>query len=172
MLIVKRDIMRTNLMSSMRALLRSDVVSDWLPAASFSLESDISDCCSSSPPSASLLTPDISPLGREANSYISSSSSSSTTRSSSPLTRGQHWADTKWKKGIENNFLFREHFLSLEPKLSICNHLVGCSGWEWRRRSCCPLRCPLDTHLHSYSELTDCRSQNLSNYTEDKAKSN
>lgn len=90
---VKGDMMRTNLMSSIMDLWRSNVVSDWQLAASFSLESGISDCSSPWPPSASLLTSDVSPLGSEVNSYSSSSSSSSSTfTSSSPLTGRTHSA--------------------------------------------------------------------------------
>lgn len=84
---VKGGMMRTNLMSSIMDLCRLSASSDWLLAASSSLESGISDCSSLWPPSASLLMSDVSPLGCEANSYSSSSSSpSSTSRSSLPLT--------------------------------------------------------------------------------------
>lgn len=90
---VKGDMMRTNLMSSIMDLWRSNVVSVWQLAASLSLESGISDCSSPWPPSASLLTSDVSPLGSEVNSYSSSSSSSSSTfTSSSPLTGRTHSA--------------------------------------------------------------------------------
>lgn len=90
---VKGGMMRTNLMSSIMDLWRSNVASDWQLAASSSLESGVSDCSSPWPPSASLLMSDVSPLGCETNSYSSSSSSpSSTSRSSSPLTGRTHSA--------------------------------------------------------------------------------
>lgn len=83
-IILKGDMIRPDLMSSIMDLWRFSVFSACQPAPLLPLKSGISDFSS-----ASLLTSDVSPLG--SNSYSSSSSSSSVgTRSSSPLTGRKH----------------------------------------------------------------------------------